>query len=289
MIHLPTQSEPDVCVRSLKQPIGLGLTGDTVFIKAMLFGTLTMLMMAATPPAGQYTIDPDATLLLVLLRPDESRLLSGLSHEHVVRATRPVGSFEFDPKDPDRCRITVSARVVDLEVDSPEMRRKVGYDDVLDEDDRESITENMLDDDQLHGGKFPSLGFVGDRCEPMVDGRIRVQGNLTVRGVSQPLQLPMTVQYRNGRLYARGEFTLTHAAFGFEPYSTALGALANDDWLKFVVEVFAKRKMPPRRAATTRTSTASKAKAAPASPKRKAKSAAPPTKTEAATSTVAGR
>ena len=115
----------------------------------------------------------------------------------------------------------------------------------------------------LHAAAHPDIGFVGQRCEHLRDGRLRVQGELTVRGVSQPLQLPMTVDQRQGVLTARGEFTLTHAAFGFEPYSAAFGALANDDWLRFTVEIVARRRLPPPPPPTRTATTAPPAKAKP--------------------------
>ena len=219
----------------------------------MLLPTLSLLAVSAAPPAGTYVLDAERTMLLVQLRPDESRILSGLSHRHVVRATRPTGSVRYDPARPGSCAIDVRARVADLQVDAPEMRKKVGYDDVLDDDDREDVKENMLDKDQLYAKKYPNISFVADRCEPMVDGRIQVQGKLTVRGVAHPLVLPMSVAHRGRTIAARAQFTLTHAVFGFEPYSTALGALANDDWLKFTIEIIARRKRPRPRPVTTTT------------------------------------
>ncbi len=222
----------------------------------MLLSAVTLMTLTAVPPAGRYTLDPKRTVLLVQLRPDDSRILSGLSHRHVVRATKPSGEMQFDPARPESCRILVLAKVVDLEVDAADMRRRVGYDDVLDADDIEDIKENMLDDDQLDGAKHPDIGFLGDRCTPQPDGQILVQGKLTVRGREAALSLPMTVDYRNRTLTARGEFTLKHAAFGFEPYSAALGALANDDWLYFTVEVVARR---PRSSTESQTKTSTSA------------------------------
>ncbi len=208
----------------------------------MLSTSIALMLAAAPPPAGTYVLDGDRTFLLVQLRPDESRLLSGLSHQHVIRATHPEGRVVFDPERPTACAIRVQARVSDLEVDAPYLRRKVGYEDVLDDDDREDIRENMLDDDQLDAERHSDIRFVGNRCDVQSDGRVKVQGQLTVRGKAQPLDLSMAVDHQGGVLRARGQFTLNHAAFGFEPYSAALGALANDDWLKFTVEIVARAK-----------------------------------------------
>lgn len=225
----------------------------------MYVGLLISVLVGVPPPGGAYLLDSERTLLLVQLRPDESRLLSGLSHRHVIRATQPRGEVRFDPERPADCEIDVSARVSDLEVDAPAMRREVGFDDILDEDDRADIREHMLDEDQLYAEKYPTLRFSGRRCEWMVDGQLQVQGNLTVRGVNHPLQLPMRVSYRNRLLRARGQFVLTHDAFGFEPYSAALGTLANDDWLKFTIEVVARPRaptpQPPKSDEQTKTAT----------------------------------
>ena len=206
-----------------------------------------VMAIGAMPPTGTYRLDRDQTMLLVQLRPDKSRLLSGLSHKHVVRALRPTGEVRFDPADPTACTIQVDAKVDDLQVDAPDMRKLAGYDDVLDADERQDIKENMLAKDQLYGKRYPDIRFEGKDCQPMTDGRLRVQGTLTVRGKAHAMTLPMDVAYEKNILRAHTEFTLTHAAFGFEPYSAALGALANDDWLKFTVEVVARRRVPRRK------------------------------------------
>ena len=219
--------------------------------------SLTMLMLTAMPPAGAYVLEPSETYLLVQLRPDESRLLSGLSHTHVVRATKPSGDVEFDPTRPKACRILVLANVADLEVDSPKLRERVGLKGVLSPSDIEDVKENMLDDDQLHAKKYPDIGFVGSECRLLPDGQLQVQGSLTVRGVSKAVTLPMQVDYRRGVMTAKGQLTLKHADFGFEPYSTAFGALANDDWLHFTIDVVARRKNARRPKAPESTQTSS--------------------------------
>ena len=225
---------------------------------AMSIGLVTLMALGAPPPAGTYAVDSARTVLLVQLRPDDSRLLSGLSHWHVIRAMRPKGTIRFDPGQPDACRVEVGALVEDLQVDAPDMRRRVGYTDLLDDDDREDVRENMLDDDQLDGRRHPDIRFEGARCAPMPDGRVMVQGKLTVRGVSKSLEIPMIVTNTRGGFAARGEFTLTHAAFGFEPYSAALGTLANDDWLKFTIDIVARRAARPSKAATSSATKATK-------------------------------
>ncbi|MEL7370911.1 MAG: YceI family protein [Myxococcota bacterium] len=207
----------------------------------LLLNTLTVAFLAA-PPAGAYTLDAEETLLLVQLRPDKSRLLSGLSHDHVIRAKGPEGRVTFDPAHPNRCQISVTALVANLQVDAPDMRKKVGYKDVLDEGDRDDIRENMLDEDQLDGKRHKTISFSADRCEVMPTGRIQVDGKLTVRGKTHAMKLPMDVAFEKGVLRAYATFTLTHGVFGFEPYSAALGALANDDWLKFTVDIVARSK-----------------------------------------------
>ncbi|MEM7675050.1 MAG: YceI family protein [Myxococcota bacterium] len=204
----------------------------------MLLTFVTATLLAA-PPAGVYTLDADETLLLVQLRPDKSRLLSGLSHDHVIRAKRPKGSVTFDPARPEACRISVTALVTDLEVDAPAMRKHVGYKDTLDEGDRADIKKNMLDEDQLDGQRYKNITFAAERCEVLPSGRIQVDGLLTVRGKTHAMKLPMDVAFADSVLRAHTTFVLKHEAFGFEPYSAALGTLANDDWLKFTINIAA--------------------------------------------------
>ncbi|MGI8820601.1 MAG: YceI family protein [Chthoniobacterales bacterium] len=56
---------------------------------------------------------------------------------------------------------------------------------------------------------------------------MKVKGNLTLAGKSQPLSLDVRVDESSGR--ASGKTTLQQSTFGIRPFSTMLGALKIKD------------------------------------------------------------
>lgn len=195
----------------------------------------TFLRPASAAPQT-YRYQPDSSFLYVRLRPAPT-LLSGLSHKHIIRAKTFDGSVVYDREDPKACAIKLSFDVNALVVDAPEDRKRVGLDDSLSDGDRKDVRENMLDDDQLHAKKHPTVVFASTVCTVMADGRVQVDGDLTVRGKTVQISVPMQVTFAENLFHAEGELTLHHEAFGFEPYSAALGTLKNHAELRFGIEI----------------------------------------------------
>lgn len=193
--------------------------------------------MIAGMPTGTFEVVAQESDVYVTLRPAKT-VLSGLSHEHVIVADRLEGTVQVEDG---TCRIDVSTQVLDLKVDPPEKRKALGFDKDLSEGDRKSVAKNMRAKNQLFADRFPSIRFVATDCKAVDEGRIFVHGTLTIRGMGAQVYLPMRVEEDDEGLRARVDFTQSHADFGFSPYSAALGALKNDDALRFHVDVRARR------------------------------------------------
>lgn len=183
-----------------------------------------------------YRFQAESSFLYVRLRPAPT-LLSGLSHKHIVRAPTFEGAVVYDRDDPGACRIQLWFSVASLVVDAPADRKRVGLEGDLSPSDREDIRENMLAEDQLHARENPSVRFVSTGCKKLGSGQVRVDGGLTIRGRTVPVSVPLLVVFAENLFHAEGELTLDHAAFGFEPYSAALGALKNHAELRFGIEI----------------------------------------------------
>jgi polyisoprenoid-binding protein YceI len=184
--------------------------------------------------AETYQLIEAESFLYVEVKPDQG-LFSKAAHEHVVRATKWTGTVKYDESAPDKCEVKIDVPVDGLVVDEPVMRKRLKMDKPIAEGDRKRVRDSMLDDDQLDAAKFTKISFASASCKKAGEGKIEVTGDLDIHGVKKRITVPMEIQLGGGKLRAKGQFALTHADFGMEPYSAALGAIKNDEKLTFSV------------------------------------------------------
>lgn len=197
---------------------------------------------APAPPAPApvtYKLDPSKGFVYIQVFKDPTTLASGLSHDHVIRAMGWTGAVTWDPANPATCKVDINVPVAQLLVDAPEMRKKVGYDTVLDDSQREDVTKNMLSDEQLDGKKYPNITFKATKCEGTGDS-VKVTGGLTIHGVTKTVTVPMKVT--NGDAFtAKGSLHILATDYGFEPYSALLGQLKNQNDMTLTIDVVGAR------------------------------------------------
>lgn len=195
-----------------------------------------------TPGPRTYALDSslEASHLYVQI------FRAGMGHDHVVRATSWTGSARFDPSHLADCSVAVTVQVEGLDPERDEMRDLIGQERVS-QSDRDTIREHLRGEDQLNLAVYKTLSFVSKSCtlsgqkgqgsHPVVD----VKGDMTVRGVTHEVSLPLEVAVDEQTLAARGVLTTTHEDFGFKPYSAAGGLFQNKPELYFVLDVRGQR------------------------------------------------
>jgi len=208
-----------------------GLTGAPV---------MTSTQADADARAGRYLVSPKDSEVYVVVKKDRGTLLSGLSHDHVIVAEKFTGFIEWNPDEPSACQVEITVPVRSLVVDPDDKREALGFGKELDEGGKQKVRDNMLAKSQLFARSFPEIRFKASRCAAQAGGGVAMTGALTIRGVSVEMSLPMQVEFGEDQLRAQVEFTRSHE-FGFDPYSNALGALKNDDPLRFHVDIVARR------------------------------------------------
>lgn len=179
--------------------------------------------------------------LTVLIRPDG--FLGSLSHQHVIEARGYRGEVFYDPTHHKPCHVEVEVPVSGLVVDRPELRKEVGFEKGISEDQRKTVRENMLKPDQLFVDRHTSIRFRSTGCRPL-EGRPGIYvltGDLEIRGVAQTIQIGVKVRLTEGLLHASSDFTEVHENFGFKPYSGLLGTIKNDRRIQFRVRARARR------------------------------------------------
>lgn len=120
-------------------------------------------------PAGAYTIDPSHTS--ILFRVDHL----GFS-KYTARFKKATASLQFDPNDLAASTVTVNIDAKSLETDFPDPA-KVDF------------NAELLGEGWLNGAKFPEITFRSTSVEPSGARTMRINGELTLHGVTRPMVL----------------------------------------------------------------------------------------------------
>ncbi|MBL8265555.1 YceI family protein [Steroidobacter sp.] len=120
-------------------------------------------------PAGAYTIDPAHTS--ILFRVDHL----GFSN-YTARFKKATAQLQFDPNNLATSTVTVTVDVKSLETDYPDPAQ-------LD------FNAELLGEGWLNAVKYPEITFRSVSVEPTGARTMRINGELTLRGVTKPMVL----------------------------------------------------------------------------------------------------
>ena len=186
----------------------------------------------------EYGFDAQESLLYVQVFKDTSALGSSWAHDHVIRAADFEGEVLYNADDIGECEVNFTMPVDSLIVDESDMRSLVGYGDEISSDDRATIREHMMADDQLNSDRYSEITFASTSCELTSQNSVLVvNGGLTVRGTTANVSIDVPFSVQEDKFYAESTFEVKHADFGMEPYSAYGGFVRNDDPLTFSLEM----------------------------------------------------
>jgi polyisoprenoid-binding protein YceI len=196
-----------------------------------------LLALASPGGAAEHRVDPARSSLLVRLYKDGPA--SGFAHDHVVRATRFTGSLRYDPARPAEGAVTVEVEVASLVADEPALRRRFDLSEMSD-GARRDVQSTMLGDRQLDAARHPRIAFRSTAVAAQGEGRLRVDGELSLHGQTKAVSFPAEVSLVDGELRARATLRFRQSDFGITPYRAAFGAVRNKDEVELIVDLVAK-------------------------------------------------
>ena len=198
---------------------------------------------AGAAGAVPYRIDQERSELVV--RVFKAGAASVLAHDHVVRAAVWQGTLDVN-RDPVALAAEIRVDAQALEVDEPEVRARYGLDGTLSADDRSKVRATMLAADQLDAANHPEIRFrVAEIDRAGAD--FRLGGELTLRGKSRRIALPLAVSEQGEQLTARGTVRFRQSDFGIEPHSAFFGTVRTQDEVELVVTIVATPDAAPAR------------------------------------------
>jgi polyisoprenoid-binding protein YceI len=189
----------------------------------------TLLLLALTLPARAADIDLAASKITVHV--NKSGMFAAFAHNHVISA--PLASGHLDAE----------KRTIELKFRAQEMK-------VLDPDasdsERATIESTMKSVQVLDPARFPEITFASTSVKtPAAEGagapsaaptHYLVRGNLTLHGVTRPVDL--SVSFSQGNY--TGRVTLKQTDFGITPVKIAGGAIRVKDVIEIVFEIVTK-------------------------------------------------
>ncbi|HEY0407914.1 MAG TPA: YceI family protein [Pyrinomonadaceae bacterium] len=181
--------------------------------------------------AVRYRIDPKQSQFVV--QAEASGLLSFVGHNPVIAICGFGGDARFIPGTLGQASLLMLVQANSLAV--------VG--DVSDKDRAE--IERAMRDDVLEIARYPEIIYMSKSvtANRVAEGdyRARINGSLSLHGVTRDHILDADLAVNGGGLRARGEFTLRQSDYNLKQVSVIGGTLKVKDELKFSFDIGAEK------------------------------------------------
>jgi polyisoprenoid-binding protein YceI len=191
-------------------------------------------------PAGAraFEIDPGKSSVTILV--NRAGPLAKFAHNHVVTSSEESG-LAWEGSDPAGSGFEIHVPVASLVVDDPAARAAIGgeFAGEVPESAREGTYGNMTRPEVLDVAEFPEVVVRCDSIKGTWDRPVAV-ADLTIRGATRRIEIPIELEHPADTLVARGSFRLRQSDFGITPFSAAGGAIQVGDELELRFEIVAK-------------------------------------------------
>jgi polyisoprenoid-binding protein YceI len=195
-----------------------------------------VLAITGVAGAGQagndFKIDPASSNLVV--RVGRAGLLAFAGHDHEVAVPVIEGRVTLDRTNVNRSSVSAQFDAAAMTVtgrgeppaDVPEVQRVMRSDRVLDV------------------ARYPRIAFSSRRIS-LVEASpdrmtLRVEGQLTLRGITQPVTVPVEVRLSGDRLTATGKAIVQQTLFGIRPVTAGAGTVRVKDDVEVVFNIVAR-------------------------------------------------
>ena len=189
-------------------------------------------IVAAQGPE-ELAIDPAQTT--ITLHVGRSGVLSFAGHDHEVVAPAMQGQIMLDRAQVSRSTVSVMFDAAALKVTGSGEPAK----------DVPEVQRVMLSDQVLDVQHYPTIRFQSRQVSVAKQSAdqmtLRVTGDLTLHGITQPLDVPVTVQLTGDVLRASGKTSVQQSRFGIKPVTAGGGTVRVKDEVEVMFSITAKR------------------------------------------------
>ena len=203
-----------------------------VIIALILAILISTVSLASAPATVTYNLDPGQSKFMA--HANRSGLLWFKGHSHHLAASDFSGQVELTPE-------TITPASLRLVVKAASLH-ETGADFT---EPQKQIINKELKDIVLHPDQYPDITFQstnvtakrlgGDRYD------VKINGNLTLHGVTRPITIPATVTLKGGTLRAVGKFSIDRDDYKVKATSAFHGMVRVDDDIKFDFDMLGRR------------------------------------------------
>jgi polyisoprenoid-binding protein YceI len=190
-----------------------------------------MSMSASETSAVIYRVDARRSRFIV--KAFATGMLSAFGHSPTIAIRDFTGEVRFSPDHLEAASLRLQIKADSLVV----------TDEVSDKDRRE--IERQMREDVLETAQYPEIVFESTKvsAEKVMGSqyRTRINGNLSMHGVTRECVIEAQVIAGEDTLRANGEFPLRQSDFNIKPVSAVGGTIKLKDELKFSFDIVAHR------------------------------------------------
>ena len=206
----------------------------TIAMILTTFACLSSLAASATAPATvTYTLDPGRSKFMAHANP--SGLLWFKGHGHHLDAGDFTGTVELTPQ-------TITPASLRLVVKAASLHET----GAVFTDQQKQIINKELREIVLHPDQYPEIVFQSTNAtaKPAKTGGgydVTLAGNLTLHGVTRPVEIPATVTLNGDEMRAVGKFSIDRDDYKVKATSAAHGLVRVSGTVKFEFDIVGRR------------------------------------------------
>jgi polyisoprenoid-binding protein YceI len=197
----------------------------TFDVRAACLAWICSLLLAAAIVSYRIQPAPGSFLELEVYK---TGLWNG--RKHVFSFQGYSGQIQYDPAQPENSRAHLVI----------EAKSAVCKDEWVKPADQKKVQAYALDD-MMAAGKYPEIIFDSTRITAKGNGRYEAVGNLTLRGITKPVTIDLTVNKPNDSLELSGTAQIRLKDYGLKPPSAALGTIGTKNVMLLRFKIVATR------------------------------------------------
>ncbi|HEY1302399.1 MAG TPA: YceI family protein [Vicinamibacterales bacterium] len=205
-------------------------------IRIVASATLIAIVAAITAAQEREQLVVDPAQTTITLHVGRSGVLSFAGHDHEVVVPAVQGQVMLD-------RTQVSRSSVSATFDAAAMK-VTGKGEPP--DDVPEVQRVMLSDRVLDAQHYPTITFQSRQVSVAKQSAdqmtLRITGDLTLHGVTRPLDVPVSLQLTADGLRASGKTTVQQSQFGIRPVTAGAGTVRVKDEVDVTFSIAAKRR-----------------------------------------------
>jgi polyisoprenoid-binding protein YceI len=193
---------------------------------------ITSVSLAAPPATVTYNLDASQSKFMA--NASRSGLLWFKGKSHHLAASDFSGQVELTPDTITPASLRLVVKAASLHETGAEFTEP-----------QKQIIDKELKDIVLHPDQYPDISFQSTNvtAQGLGGGRydVKINGNLTLHGVTRPIMIPATITLNGSTLRAVGKFSIDRDDYKVKATSAFHGMVRVDDDIKFEFDILGRR------------------------------------------------